>query len=75
MNIVTDSAVHVLVVTGPQRERLFQRFSEVYLGRDDVRVVMDRRAGERRRGRRAVTQERRRTDRRRSVPWMVFPPN
>ena len=59
MVVVTDNAVHVLVVTGPQRERLYERFSQAYLGRDDVRVVRDRRQGERRRLMRPVPQDRR----------------
>ncbi len=75
MGIVTGNAVHVLVVTGPQRERLYERFREIYLGRDDVLVVKDRRGGERRRVMRPVSPERRRADRRRAAPWMTFPPD
>jgi hypothetical protein len=37
--------VHELVVTGPERQRLFELFSRVYAGRSDVRVVLDRRRG------------------------------
>jgi hypothetical protein len=74
MTVVTDNAVHILVVTGPARARLYERFCAEYLGRDDVRVVLDRREGERRREARPVTHDRRRAERRRSVPWMVFPP-
>jgi hypothetical protein len=75
MGIVTNKSVHVLVVTGPQRDRLYERFHEAYAGRGDVLVVKDRRMGERRRTARVVPEDRRHADRRRSAPWMVFPPD
>lgn len=66
--------VNELVVTGPLRERLFVLFTQVYAGRHDVRVVMDRRhdAGSQR-----VAQAEpyhRAADRRRRPPAWVFPP-
>jgi hypothetical protein len=66
---------HVLYVTGPQRERLYEHFSSLFRGRDDVEVRMDRRVAERRRSERApVVGERRRQERRREPPeWMVPP--
>jgi hypothetical protein len=62
--------VKELVVTGPARERLYELFTRVYAGRQDVRVVLDRRRapwthGE---GARRVDERRRRT------PAWVFPP-
>jgi hypothetical protein len=74
MGIITDPPVHVLVVTGPLRERLCERFGMVYFGRHDVRVVMDRRMGERRRSDAGAAAGRRRGERRTSAPWLVFPP-
>ena len=38
-----EPVVRELIVTGPQRERLYDLFNRVYAGRRDVRVVMDRR--------------------------------
>jgi hypothetical protein len=67
---------HVLFVTGPERERLFDHFSTLFRGRDDVDVRIDRRVGERRRRRgRPLDGERRRIRDRRVRPpdWMVPP--
>lgn len=65
--------VHLLIVTGPLRERLYERFSRLYAG-TDVRVIIDRRYGERRRTVRDHSSERRRSDRRcRPAEW-IFPP-
>ncbi len=74
--------VNELIVTGPLRERLFELFTRVYAGRSDVRVVMDRRGGNRRRPDQAAPErrpaqgapERRVADRRRRPPTWVFPP-
>ncbi len=74
-----DSPVKILVVGGPARERLFERFQRVYDGRHDVRVVMERRVMERRRAGAAQRRppgaavERRRAERRTSAPWLVVP--
>jgi hypothetical protein len=66
--------VHLLIVTGPLRDRLFERFSRLYANADDVRVIKDRRYGERRRAPQAPSDDRRRSDRRqRSADWL-FPP-
>ena len=69
-------AEHVLYVTGPQRERLYEHFTALFRGRDDVAVMMDRRREERRRTLRApVDGELRCADRRRHPPdWIVPPP-
>lgn len=68
-------AEHVLYVTGPQRERLYDHFTTLFRGHDDVEVRMDRRFGERRRSlRRPVDRERRRGERRRRPPDWIVPP-
>ena len=67
-----DTGVHVLVVTGPACELLFAHFTRLYLGRDDVKVVKDRRVVERRHDLLAVESERRRDECRRSSGWL-FP--
>jgi hypothetical protein len=66
---------HVLYVTGPQREQLYEHFTELFRGRADVEVRIDRRVGERRRGgERPLEAERRRSERRLHPPdWMVPP--
>ncbi len=66
--------VNELVVTGPLKERLFDLFTQVYAGRHDVRVVMDRRqdAGSQRVAPAAPAG--RGADRRRRPPTWVFPP-
>jgi hypothetical protein len=72
----THSAEHVLYVTGPVRERLYEHFSDLFQGRDDVEVRIDRRLAERRRDPRGPQKaERRSGDRRRVRPeWIVPPP-
>ncbi len=66
---------HILFVTGPQREALYEHFSALFLGRDDVEVRMDRRVAERRRSARSpVAGERRRQERRRRPPEWIVPP-
>jgi hypothetical protein len=74
MAAVTDTPVAMLVVTGPLRERLYELFRSLYAGRGDVLVVEDRRIIERRSTRGALAVDRRRDERRRSDPWLVFPP-
>jgi hypothetical protein len=66
---------HVLFVTGPERARLYEHFTEIFRGRADVEVRLDRRVGERRREARGPDDgERRAEDRRRQQPaWMVPP--
>ncbi len=62
--------VKELVVTGPARERLYELFTRVYAGRQDVRVVLDRR-----RAPWVPGQDARRVgERRRRPPTWVFPP-
>ena len=71
----TDTPRQRLVVTGPQRDRLHERFQRLFHGRDDVEVIKDRRRGERRREDAAAEQERRAADRRQcSVPH-IGPPD
>jgi hypothetical protein len=66
---------HVLFVTGPERERLYEHFIQLFRGRDGVEVRLDRRVSERRRERRGPDDgERRVGDRRLRPPeWMVPP--
>ncbi len=66
---------HVLIVTGPERDRLYERFSALFAGRDGVEVVKDRRVAERRRAAAGPGDgERRAGDRRRRRPDWVVPP-
>jgi hypothetical protein len=51
VSVTRSPAVEELVVTGPERERLHSLFSALFVDRSDVRVILDRRAGERRRAR------------------------
>jgi len=70
-----DAARHVLVVTGPERERLYRRFAALFAGRGDVEVVKDRRVAQRRRTTvSAQERERRGGDRRQAEPEWVVPP-
>jgi hypothetical protein len=62
--------VKELVVTGPARERLYELFTRVYAGRQDVRVVLDRRRGPWAHGEGARPV----AERRRQPPAWVFPP-
>lgn len=72
MNANADTAMHRLVVTGPARDRLYQRFNRLFWGRDGVEVVKDRRLAERRRDRSQRAVERRARERRLAAPdWMV----
>jgi hypothetical protein len=65
---------HRLVVTGPLRDRLYERFADLYRHSVDVEVIKDRRYVERRRSHRELADDRRRADRRQSVPDWIFPP-
>jgi hypothetical protein len=74
-SVDTIHAEHVLFVTGPQRQRLYDHFSALFSGRDDVEVRIDRRVQERRRTWRApAAGERRREERRRRPPDWIVPP-
>jgi hypothetical protein len=75
MNADVDTAMHRLVVTGPERDRLYRRFNRLFWGRDGVEVVKDRRVAERRRGRSQSAVERRSRERRRTAPDWVVPPS
>ena len=74
MVAAVDRPQAMLIVTGPERERLAELFRRLYAGRDDVRVVLDRRRAERRRAAERPPVQRRRGERRVSAPWLVFPP-
>ncbi len=75
-NGIGTTASHVLIVTGPQRERLFRRFSSLFAGRDDVAVMIDRRVAERRRAERGPRSgERRLGERRHRQPDWIVPPS
>ena len=75
MNAYADTATYRLVVTGPQRDRLYERFSALFWGRDGVEVLKDRRVTERRRDRSQVAAERRSRERRRAAPDWLVPPS
>jgi len=67
---------HVLIVTGPARERLYAHFTSLFAGRDDVSVLKDRRIAERRRAAGGAGDgERRASERRRTRPDWVVPPS
>jgi hypothetical protein len=75
MNASVDTAVYRLLVTGPGRDRLYERFRRLFWGRDGVEVIKDRRVSERRRDHSTVAAERRARERRRAAPdWVVPPP-
>jgi hypothetical protein len=65
---------HRLIVTGPLRDRLYERFADLYRHSVDVEVVKDRRYAQRRRVAVVRPDERRHDDRRRLTPDWVFPP-
>ncbi len=75
-SVTTAPGVDRLVVGGPCADRLAQRFSQLYSGRDDVVVIRDRRGGDRRRSTAAATDLERRggADRRQLPPSWVFAP-
>ena len=86
-DIESDDITQELVITGPQRDRLFERFARLYRGRADIVVVKDRRQDDRReRERRSAgsrqpsagshqsSGDRRGPDRRRRATWL-FPPD
>jgi hypothetical protein len=75
VNVNVDSAIHRLVVTGPERDRLYERFNHLFWGRDGVEVLKDRRLVERRRDRSRVAFERRSRERRRAAPDWIVPPS
>ncbi len=70
-----DETVRRLLVTGPARDALFERFSRLFAGRADVAVTKDRRYAERRAGGSPVGLERRVSDRRHRAPDWVVPPD
>ena len=82
MHAQTQSAQKEIVIPQQLEDYFLERLSRVYDGREDVRVVVDRRAGERRRPRwvsgSGPFSERRRGDRREtdevrwSLPEMPF---
>ena len=72
--VIEEPVIKELVVTGPLRGRLFDLFTHLYAGRADVRVILDRRHGERRRESQPEAPQRRRAERRRRSPAWVFPP-
>jgi hypothetical protein len=75
MNASVDTAMYRLVVTGPGRDRLYERFRRLFWGRDGVEVIKDRRVSERRQDCSTVAAERRARERRRVAPdWVVPPP-
>jgi hypothetical protein len=74
MNTNADTATYRLVVTGPGRDRLYERFRLLFWGRAGVEVVKDRRVTERRRDGGQIAAERRACERRRAAPDWLVPP-
>jgi hypothetical protein len=71
---VDNKLQHTLVVRGPAEDLLFDHFTRLFDGRDDVLVVKERRRAQRRRAVAPVGIDRRRGDRRgRIQPWLVPP--
>jgi hypothetical protein len=64
-----------LVVTGPERDLLYDHFRHLFWGRDGVEVVKDRRSGERRREAASVGFDRRTRERRHARPAWIVPPD
>jgi hypothetical protein len=75
MDTSVDTAKYRLVVTGPERHRLYDHFCQLFWGRDGVEVILDRRISERRRDHARTDLERRTRERRRSAPEWVVPPS
>ncbi len=75
MDAHVDTATYRLVVTGPGRDRLYERFRLLFWGRDGVEVLKDRRVSERRRDRKRTAFERRSRERRHAAPDWVVPPS
>lgn len=65
----------ILIVTGPARDRLYERFAALYRYRSDVLVIKDRRLGERRGCCTVFADDRRQAERRRCSSGWVFPPS
>jgi hypothetical protein len=63
----------VIVVPRPLAEHFRDRLAELYAGRHDVRIVVDRRVGQRRRTDRPPAADRRRGERRDSAPSWSLP--
>jgi hypothetical protein len=70
-----DTPRQRLVVTGPARERLYERFVRLFHGRDDVEVIKDQRDGERRLEEGSPEQDRRTADRRQCSVPRIGPPD
>ena len=75
MDASAPTATYRLVVTGPARDRLYERFRRLFWGRQGVEVIKDRRIAERRRDRSQVAAERRARERRRAEPDWLVPPS
>ena len=75
MDAPAHTAMYRLVVTGPERDRLYDRFCRLFWGRDGVEVLKDRRVSDRRRDRSRMAFERRSRERRRAAPDWVVPPS
>jgi hypothetical protein len=75
MDLSVGTASYRLVVTGPERDRLYERFRRLFWGREGVEVLKDRRVLDRRRDRSRVAAERRSRERRRAAPDWLVPPS
>jgi hypothetical protein len=72
---ITADPIYRLVVTGPERDLLYDHFRQLFWGRDGVEVVKDRRDGERRREAGSVGFDRRTRERRRARAAWIVPPD
>ncbi len=63
-----------LVVSGPTRDRLYDLFRRLFVGRDDVEVIKDQRLAQRRRREATPAEERRSRERRECSSHKISPP-
>ena len=75
MDTHVDTATYRLVVTGPERDRLYELFRRLFWGRDGVEVIKDRRVSVRRLERSRIAVERRARERRHAAPDWLVPPS
>jgi hypothetical protein len=78
MPVTTSAPPRVIVIPRQLEGFFYERLTNEFAGRDDVRVVVDRRVGERRRprwvsGAGPLTERRRGADRREDAPVWSLP--
>jgi hypothetical protein len=75
MDARPDTITYRLVVTGPGRDRLYERFRQLFWGREGVVIIKDRRVAERRQEHSPRAAERRAHERRQAAPDWLVPPS